>query len=161
MSKQINLAALQSNPAVVEALLALLGGKAPRKTRSDKGFTKQAVQDAQTTDERKAAFAAATVAAFAKAGFPNVTPKVDVMTYGKLANGDKPATGWLSVGRKVKAGEKSIRVKAKGMAGKGIPHVPCQHDREICDRGEYHASVLIGLCDGCANAPISLTPTVG
>lgn len=131
MSKQINLAALQSNPAVLDALLALLGGKAPRKTRSDRGFTKQAMADAQTTDERKAAFAAATVAAFAKAGFLNVTPKVDVMVYGREANGDKPATGWLSVGRKVKTGEKSTRVKVKGMAGKGIPMFHVSQTAEI------------------------------
>lgn len=127
---------MQMNQATVEALVAMLGPMLAkqakgRKTRSDKGFTKQAMQDAQTTDERKAAFAAATVAAFAKAGFPNVTPKVDVMTYGKEANGDKPATGWLSVGRKVKAGEKSVRVKVKGMAGKGIPMFHVSQTSEI------------------------------
>ena len=116
----------QMNPAVIEALAALLGpmlaGKQPkgRKGRSDKGFTKAAVAAAQTTDERKAALDAATVLAFSKAGFGTVTPRVDVLTYGKVANGDKPATGWIAKGRRVKAGQKSVKVKAPGMHS-GIP----------------------------------------
>ena len=121
MSKQINLAALQDNPAVVAALLAILGGKPGRKTRSDKGFTKQAVAEAMTTDQRKAALDAATVVAFTKAGYKDIQPRVNVLTYGKPADGDKPATGWLAQGRKVKTGEKAIKVKAPGMRGSGIP----------------------------------------
>lgn len=121
MSKQINLAALQSNPAVLQALLGLLGGGQMRKKRSDKGFTKAAMADAQTTDERKAAFAAATVKAFEKAGYKDIQPKVNVLTYGKAAKDDKPATGWVGQSRKVKTGEKAVYVKAPGMSGKGMP----------------------------------------
>lgn len=113
---------LTISPAVAAALVAMLAPMVKgRKTRSDKGFTKAAVAAAQTTDERKAAFEAATVLAFAKAGFGKVTPRVDVLTYGKPADGDKPATGWLAKGRKVKSGEKSVHVKAPGMKGKGLP----------------------------------------
>ena len=131
MSKQINLAALQDNPAVVAALLAMLTGGKGRKPRSDKGFTKQAVADAMTTDERKAALDAATVVAFTKAGYKDIQPRVNVLTYGKAADGDKPATGWLAKGRKVKAGEKSVHVKAPGMRGKGIPLFHVSQTEEI------------------------------
>jgi tripartite ATP-independent transporter DctP family solute receptor len=51
---------------------------------------KKAVQDAQTIDERKAAFAAATVKAFEKAGYKDIQPKVNVLTYGKAATADRP-----------------------------------------------------------------------
>lgn len=117
---------------VAQAVAAAMnGGKMPRKSRSDKGFTKAAVKDAQTTDERKAAFAAATVKAFEKAGFKDIQPKVNVLTYGKAAKDDKPATGWLGQGRKVKAGEKSIHVKAPGMSGKGLPLFHISQTEEI------------------------------
>jgi hypothetical protein len=120
------------NHAILEALAAMLGvtnGKS-RKSRSDKGFTKAAVAAAQTTDERKAALDAATIVAFSKAGFGKVTPRVDVLTYGKPADGDKPATGWLSKGRKVKAGQKSVKVKAPGMHS-GIPLFHVSQTEEI------------------------------
>ena len=68
MSKQMTF-----SPALAEALVAMLGPMLQqskgRKSRSDKGFTKGLVQEAQTTDERKAALDAATVLAFSKAGF--------------------------------------------------------------------------------------------
>ena len=136
MSKQINLASLQDNPAVVAALLALLGGKQGRKPRSDKGFTKQAVAEAMTVDQRKAALDAATVVAFTKAGYKDIQPRVNVLTYGKAADGDKPATGWLAQGRKVKAGEKSVHVKAPGMKGKGIPLFHIMQTEEIAPAAE-------------------------
>lgn len=99
----------------------MLQTKGQRKTRSDKGFTKQAVADAMTTDERKAAFAALTIKVFEKAGYKDVQPKVNVLTYGKAADGDKPATGWVAKGRKPKRGSKAVYVKAPGMRGKGMP----------------------------------------
>lgn len=123
------------SPAALTALAALLGpllqqGGKGRKSRSDKGFTKAAVAAAQTTDERKAALDAATVLAFSKAGYGTVTPRVDVLTYGKPANGDKPATGWIAKGRKVKAGEKAVKVKAPGMHS-GIPLFHISQTEEI------------------------------
>lgn len=131
MSKQINLAAFQSNPALMVVLEALLEGRKTRKPRSDKGFTKQAVAEAMTVDQRKAALDAATVVAFTKAGYKDIQPRVNVLTYGKAADGDKPATGWLAQGRKVKAGEKSVHVKAPGMRGKGIPLFHVSQTEEI------------------------------
>ncbi len=129
---------MQMNQATVQALVALLGpmlaqqgnGKG-RKTRSDKGFTKQAMAEAMTVDQRKAALDAATVVAFTKAGYKDIQPRVNVLTYGKAADGDKPATGWLAQGRKVKAGEKSVHVKAPGMRGKGIPLFHVSQTEEI------------------------------
>ena len=120
------------NAALLEALAAMLGVTSPkgRKTRSDKGFTKAAVAAAQSTDEKKAALDAATIVAFSKAGYGKVTPRVDVLTYGKPANGDKPATGWIAKGRRVKPGEKSIKVKAPGMYS-GIPLFHVSQTEEI------------------------------
>lgn len=119
--------------ATLEALAAVLGvtGSAKgRKQRSDKGFTKAAVAAAQTTDERKAALDAATVVAFTKAGYKDVQPRVNVLTYGKPADGDKPATGWIAKGRRVKPGEKSVKVKAPGMHS-GIPLFHISQTEEI------------------------------
>ena len=56
------------------------------------------------TEEEKAAARAKTdkeaVAAFAKAGFKDIVPRVDVMTYNR----------WIENGRRVKKGEKSVKV---------------------------------------------------
>lgn len=113
--------ALSANPEMLAMLAMMVGGNGKgRKTRSDKGFNKRAVASAETTNERKAALDAATVVAFTKAGFKDVKPRVNVLTYGKPADGDKPATGWIAQGRKVRKGEKAIKVKAPGMSG-GIP----------------------------------------
>ena len=125
----------QISPAVMQALVAMLGpmltqSAKGRKPRSDKGFTKQVVAEAQTTDERKASLDAATVLAFAKAGYGKVTPRVDVLTYGKPADGDKSATGWLAKGRRVKAGQKAVKVKAPGMHS-GIPLFHVSQTEEI------------------------------
>jgi len=116
--------------ALNEFLAAMQNGGKSRKSRSDKGFTKAAVAAAQTTDERKAALDAATVVAFGKAGFGTVQPRVDVLTYGKPAFGDKPATGWIAKGRRVKTGQKAIKVKAPGMHS-GIPLFHVSQTEEI------------------------------
>lgn len=106
--------------AITQAVIAAMGGKLPRKPRADKGFTKQAVAEAQSIDERRAALDAATVKAFNKAGYQDVQPRVNVLVYGKVKD-DGTVTGWLAKGRKVRKGEKSIHVKAPGMKGRGIP----------------------------------------
>lgn len=59
----------------------------------------------------KVGMAAATVAAFAAAGYGQVTPNVDVLTY----------DGWKAKGFLVNKGQKSVRVKLPGMTGKGYP----------------------------------------
>lgn len=120
MSKQINIAALQNNPAAVQALLALLGGAQPRKARSGKSFTKKAIASAEETEARRKAMDEATVKAFTKAGYKDIQPRINVLTYGKVKD-DGTKTGWLGQGRKVKTGEKAVHVKAPGMRGKGMP----------------------------------------
>ena len=46
---------------------------------------------------------------FTAAGYKDVQPRVNVLTYGKVKP-DGKITGWLGVGRKVKAGETGHRV---------------------------------------------------
>lgn len=46
----------------------------------------------------------------------------DAMSYGKPANGKKPATGWVSVGRQVRGGERATSILA-----------PCKGKRKITD----------------------------
>lgn len=109
----------QQIAAIVAQVMAMNGGKAPRKQRSDKGFTKQAVADALSTDERRAQFEANVVKAFTKAGYKDIQPRVNVLTYGKVKE-DGTITGWLGQGRRVKKGEHAIFVKT-GNRGKGMP----------------------------------------
>lgn len=59
--------------------------------------------------ERKAAIEAEVIKVFTAAGFKDVQPRVNVLTYGKVKK-DGTVTGWLGKGRKVKEGEKSHHV---------------------------------------------------
>ena len=102
------------NTQAVNALLEILGGKAPavrssRKPRKSKKARGRAV----LTDAEKQAYAAqndaACIAAFNKAGYKDVQPRVNVLTYGKVKE-DGSKTGWLSKGRQVKKGQKAVRV---------------------------------------------------
>lgn len=54
---------------------------------------------------------AATVAAFKKAGFEDVQPRINVLTH----------KGWEAKGFRVKKGQKAVFVKKPGKAGKGLP----------------------------------------
>ena len=58
---------------------------------------------------RKTALEAEVIKVFTEAGFKDVQPRVNVLTYGKVKN-DGTVTGWLGQGRKVKANEKSLHV---------------------------------------------------
>jgi len=61
------------------------------------------------TEARKAANDAECIKVFTAAGYQDVQPRVNVLTYGKeKADGSK--SGWLSKGRRVKKGEKSLQV---------------------------------------------------
>ena len=63
----------------------------------------------EVTAKRKAANDAECVRVFSKAGYEDVQPRVNVLTYGKVKP-DGSVTGWLGKGRKVRAGEKAQEV---------------------------------------------------
>lgn len=92
---------------VVTAVLTALEGS---KTAKKNAKAERKPLDPAEKADRQAKFAEAVKAVFAKNGV-EITPNVDVFTYDK----------WDERGYKVKTGEKSIRVKTKGMRGKGIP----------------------------------------
>ena len=96
--------------AVVAALMKAVEVKTAKTKRGKqaKGKGKVKLTDAERAGYMAANDAAA-IEAFTKAGFADVKPRVNVLTYGKVkADGTK--TGWLAQGRKVKKGEKAIRV---------------------------------------------------
>lgn len=95
------------NAAVAKALGANLALKQPRKRKAKgKGRVK-------STPEEKAARMAANdaecIKVFTAAGYKDVKPRVNVLTYGK-EKPDGTVTGWLGKGRKVKAGEHGHKV---------------------------------------------------
>ncbi len=98
----------KNTAALLAAALGLTGSKGPQKKAKGKTARPKATE---STDERKALFAAAVVKAGEKAGFTNVVPNETMLTYGK----------WEERGMTVKKGQKAIRVKTAGMNGKGIP----------------------------------------
>jgi len=98
----------QAIAAAVKAVLAQNGSKqtTQRKSKKSKGREK-------LTDAEKAIYAAKNdadcIAIFTKAGFKDVQPRVNVLTYGKVKE-DGTKTGWLAQGRQVKKGSKAVRV---------------------------------------------------
>lgn len=92
--------------AVAQALAGMNGTKRVRKTKG-KGREKPTPE---VTAARKAANDAECIKVFTAAGYKDVQPRVNVLTYGKEPQADRPATGWLAQGRKVKKGEKSHQV---------------------------------------------------
>jgi hypothetical protein len=98
--------ALEVTPELLAQLAKALGTKAPRKAKG-KGRAK-------LTPEQSAAYSAANdkecIRIFTEAGYSDVQPRVNVLTYGKEATDKKPASGWKSKGRKVREGEKSLPV---------------------------------------------------
>ena len=93
--------------AAVKAALATPGKQSKgRKAKKSKGREK-------LTDAEKAIYAAKNdadcIAVFTKAGYADVMPRVNVLTYGKVKE-DGSKTGWLALGRMVKKGEKAVRV---------------------------------------------------
>jgi hypothetical protein len=97
--------ALEVTPELLAQLAKAMGQKAPRKAKS-KGRAKP-------TPEQSAAYRAANdkecIKVFTEAGYSDVEPRVNVLTYGKVKK-DGTVTGWLSKGRKVREGEKSLPV---------------------------------------------------
>ena len=95
--------------AMAEALakaIAGMNGKTSRKTKKAKGRVKPTPE---VTAARMAANDAECIKVFTAAGFKDVQPRVNVLTYGKQKP-DGSLTGWLGKGRRVKKGEKHHRV---------------------------------------------------
>lgn len=102
--------------AVKEALSKLLDKqvKAAQKTAVKPKKGKKAKGGRQKmSDAEKALFIAQNdaecVKVFTKAGYKDVKPRVNVLTYGKVKE-DGTKTGWLGQGRIVRKGERSLRV---------------------------------------------------
>lgn len=91
--------------AVADAVAALTSKPIKGKSKG-KGRVKPTPEE---TAARKAANDAECIKVFTAAGFKDVQPRVNVLTYGKVKP-DGTITGWLAQGRKVKAGEKAHRV---------------------------------------------------
>src|SRR5437879_2193193 len=104
---QAILTALGPDAAIL--LANLLAGLNPKAKPDHKKIKADAPLSSK--EDRKLAFEMAAVAAFKKAGFADVVPNDSILTYSR----------WEAKGFKVRPGEKAIRVKAKGMKGKGIP----------------------------------------
>src|SRR3954468_9717413 len=79
---------------IATAVAAALTANQPAQSKPTKAANTAPKPTPDQTD-------AAVVRAFKKAGYDSVTPRQDVQTYNR----------WLSQGFKVKAGEKSIKVK--------------------------------------------------
>jgi len=93
--------------AVAKALAGLQQAKKPRaKKAKGKGRVKPTLEE---TAAHMAANDAECIRVFTAAGFKDVKPRVNVLTYGKVKP-DGTVTGWLGKGRTVKKGEKSHQV---------------------------------------------------
>ena len=86
------------SPEVMKAIAALM--KQPAK---------RAKPTAEETEARRATNDAECIKVFKAAGYDDVRPRENVLTYGKVKP-DGTVTGWLAKGRKVKAGEKAHTV---------------------------------------------------
>lgn len=64
----------------------------------------------EITAARKAANDAECIKVFSAAGYTDVQPRVNVLTYGKEAKDGKLATGWIAQGRRVVKGQKGHQV---------------------------------------------------
>ena len=97
---------VEGSPELEKALQTLLGREEAKPAKKGKGRRK-------LTDAERAAHMAANdleaIKKFTAAGYTDVKPRVNVLTYGKIKSDGTP-TGWLAKGRKVRAGEKAIRV---------------------------------------------------
>lgn len=63
----------------------------------------------EVTAKRKSDNDAECVRVFEAAGYDDVQPRVNVLTYGKVKP-DGTITGWLAKGRRVRKGEKALQV---------------------------------------------------
>lgn len=94
-------------PELMDALAKALGGHKQRSKKA-KGRVKA------TPEERAARMAAndaECIKVFTDAGYKDIQPRINVLTYGRVKP-DGSITGWLAKGRKVKQGEKALQVGA-------------------------------------------------
>lgn len=106
-------AALSSNPALSAALNKAINTPKPGSKFAHKRANKRGPVKAQSTEDRKAAFQVATLAAFTKAGY--------AVTASDLYVNIKPFKGFAEEGMTIKDGQTSVRVKVPGRKGKGMP----------------------------------------
>lgn len=102
---------MNSKDALLQALAEALQGTKPKTAKGRKG--KKGGRQKLTEAEKEAFKAendAECVKAFTKAGYKDVQPRVNVMTYGKRDENGTPISGWLAQGRMVRKGEKAIKV---------------------------------------------------
>lgn len=79
-------------------------------------------------------FDAEVVRKFTKAGYKNVVNRETVLTYGKVKDNGE-VTGWLGKGRRVKKGEKAIKVST----GRGaMPLFHIDQTEVIAPQAEQH-----------------------
>lgn len=110
MKQTAMMSALLEAVAAKPELAGLLAAMAqPKKGKKAKAEDLTDEQKAARKVERMAANDAECIKVFTAAGFKDVRPRVNVLTYGKVKE-DGTKTGWLDQGRKVKKGEKSHRV---------------------------------------------------
>ena len=96
-----------NNDVLAQVLKAFQAQQTPR--RKGKKGKKRVASTPELKAQRMAANDAECIKVFTAAGFEDVQPRVNVLTYGKVKP-DGSITGWLSKGRKVKAGEHGHRV---------------------------------------------------
>lgn len=91
---------------LVKAITDLVVNRPTRRTKKGKGRSKPTPEQSAA---HKAANDAECLKVFTEAGYKDVRPRENVKVYGRVKP-DGTVTGWLGAGRKVKAGEKSLRV---------------------------------------------------
>ena len=104
MTKTVDTESPEFAVALAKAMAALTGKKT--KKAKSKGRTKPTPEE---TAARMAANDAECIKVFTAAGYKDVKPRVNVLSYGKVKP-DGTVTGWLGKGRKVKKGEKTHHV---------------------------------------------------
>ena len=95
-----------NNDMLAQLLKAFQTQQTPRRKGKK---SKRVASTPELKAERMAANDAECIKVFTAAGFQDVQPRINVLTYGKVKP-DGSITGWLSKGRKVKAGEHGHRV---------------------------------------------------
>ena len=99
----------QINVETLNAILAMLqSGSGSRRRGKRKGAPRVKPTPEESEAHRKANDEEC-VRVFKAAGYTDVRPRVNVLVYGRQKP-DGTLTGWLSKGRRVKAGENSLRV---------------------------------------------------
>ncbi len=92
---------------IADGIAAAMAAQPQKNAKGKKKAGAPRLSDEEKAKKR-AAVDAETVKNFKAAGYKDVQPRVNVLTYGKL-NDDGTFSGWLGQGRRVKKGEKAIK----------------------------------------------------